>query len=85
MDAYKVITDKVIEMLENGIIPWKKGWIGGHGAVSHSTGKPYSFANQIMLMGKSGEYLTFNQCKAEGGRVKKGEHGHTIFSTNLLR
>ena len=71
-DIYRVVTDRIIEQLQQGVVPWQKPWSGTYdGAVSHSTGKPYSLLNQLLL-GKSGEYLTFNQAKAEGGKIKKG-------------
>ena len=40
------------------------------GAISYATGRPYSLLNQFML--KPGEYITFNQCKEKGGKIKKG-------------
>lgn len=71
-DIYSEITDKIIAMLEQGVIPWEKPWSGiSSGAISHATGKPYSLINQLLL-GEPGEYVTFNQCKQEGGSVKKG-------------
>lgn len=71
-DIYRIVTDRIIEQLEQGVVPWQKPWSGTYeGAVSHSTGKPYSLLNQLLL-GKSGEYLTFNQVQAEGGKIKKG-------------
>lgn len=72
MDIYATITDRMIQEMEQGIIPWKKPWMASGLAISHSTGKPYSLLNQ-MLLGRAGEYLTFNQVCAEGGRVRKGE------------
>ena len=72
MDIFKEITDRIIAELEKGTIPWRKPWKGGEQwAVSHATGKPYSLLNQLIL-GEPGEYITFNQCKAEGGHIKKG-------------
>ena len=71
-DLYTEVTARIIAQLEEGIIPWKKPWTGSSaGAVSHVTGRPYSLINQFLL-GKPGEYLTFAQCKKEGGTVKKG-------------
>jgi len=71
-DLYTEITNRIIEQLEQGIIPWNKPWTGiNTGAISHATGRPYSLLNQFLLY-KPGEYITFNQCKKEGGRVKKG-------------
>lgn len=78
-DIYTTITDRIIEQLENGIIPWRKPWTGAmDGAISHVTGKPYSLLNQLILE-KSGEYLTFNCCRKEGGRVKKGATHKDIY------
>lgn len=77
-DIYQAVTDRIIAQLEQGIIPWKKPWTGaGHQAISHSTGKPYSLLNQMML-GRAGEYATFKQIQDEGGRVKKGAKSSMI-------
>lgn len=70
-----MVTDRIIAEMEKGIIPWQKPWNGGECCISHTTGKPYSWLNQLMLGGKVGEWLTFKQCKAEGGNVKRGEKG----------
>lgn len=80
IDVYQVVTDRIISELEKGEIPWKKPWIGGSNcAYSYSTVKPYCFINQILL-GCSGEYISFNECAANGGHVKKGEQGHKVVS-----
>ena len=71
-EIYNKVAQRIIEELENGIIPWHQPWFGTvSGPFSRSTGKPYSFINQILL-GKPGEYLTFNQIKEAGGKLKKG-------------
>ena len=78
-DIYSIITNRIIEQLESGIIPWKKPWAGAsNGAISHTTGKAYSLLNQIILE-KPGEYLTFNRCKAKKGKVKKGATHKDIY------
>ncbi len=71
MDIYTTVTNRIIAQMEQGIIPWQKPWVANSKAVSHATGKAYSLLNQ-MLLGKPGEYLTFKQCQAAGGKVKKG-------------
>ena len=73
--VYEIITEKITQQLEKGIIPWEKPWNGG-GAWSHTTGKAYSFINQLLL--EKGEYITFEQCKAEGGQIRKGAKSHLI-------
>lgn len=77
MDIYAVITDRMIQEMEEGIIPWRKPWMAAGAAISHTTGKPYSLLNQ-MLLGKPGEWITFSQCQQEGGRVRKGEKARMV-------
>jgi len=76
-DLYQEVTDRIISELENGIIPWHRPWIGNSYAISHSTGKPYSLLNQLIL-GRPGEYLTFKQVQDEGGKIKKGEKASMV-------
>ena len=77
MDIYATITDRMIAEMEQGIIPWRKPWMASGSAISHITGKPYSLLNQ-MLLGRSGEYLTFKQVQQEGGYVCKGERAKMV-------
>lgn len=77
-EIYSAITERIIAEMEKGIIPWHKPWTGTNGgAVSGTTGKPYSILNQILL-GKPGRWYTFNQIKKVGGNVRKGEHGSFV-------
>ena len=77
-DIYQVITDKIIEMLSKGIIPWHRPWTGvEEGAVSYTSRRPYSLLNQILL-GEPGEYITFKECERLGGKVKKGAKSQMV-------
>ena len=79
MDIYQEVTDRIIAQLDHGVIPWHKPWIASSNAqsISHVTGKPYSLLNQ-MILGRPGEYLTFKQCQAEGGKIRKGEKASMV-------
>lgn len=86
-----MVTDKVVEMLNKGIIPWHKPWhytsapnaTGREMAINYVTRKPYSLVNQWLLM-EPGEYLTFKQIQAAGGRIKKGEKSRfVVFFTHV--
>ena len=77
MDLYSEITNRMISEMEQGIIPWQKPWMAAGKAISHTTGKPYSLLNQ-MLLGRAGEYLTYKQVQQEGGYVRKGEKAHMV-------
>jgi len=77
-DVYAAVTDRIIKQMEKGIIPWEKPWGGvAGGAISGSTGKPYSLLNQ-MLLSKPGAYYTFNQIQKKGGSIRKGEHAQLV-------
>ena len=77
-DIYAAITDRIIKQLEDGCVPWAKPWTGVQsGAISGSTGKPYSLLNQ-MILSKPGVYFTFNQIQKMGGNVRKGEKASMV-------
>lgn len=78
--VYENITNRIIEQLEKGVIPWRKTWqADSEGNIfpkNFVTKKAYRGANPFFLacQGFSSNYwLTFNQAKALGGNVKKGE------------
>lgn len=76
--VYEMVTDRIIEQLEQGIIPWKKPWTGiRSGAFNRISKKPYSLLNQ-MLLKFDGEYATFKQWKDLGGHVRKGEKSEMV-------
>lgn len=84
MDIFAAVTNRIIAELESGIIPWNRPWTGvSEGAIRRSNGKPYSLINQLLL-GKPGEYLTFKQCKDEGGKVKKGAKSKMVVFWKVL-
>lgn len=77
-DIYKAVTDRIIGMLEQGIIPWEKPWAGmAGGARNYVTQKPYSLMNQLLL-GGDGEWMSMKQCNERGGKVKKGSKAHMV-------
>ncbi|MBQ2953229.1 MAG: DUF1738 domain-containing protein [Clostridia bacterium] len=84
-DTYTLVTDRIIAELESGTIPWHKPWTCTQPAISHTTGKAYSLLNQLLLGGRSGEYLTFQQAQKEGGRVKKGEKASMVVFWKWLK
>ncbi len=85
----QMVTDRMIAMLDKGIIPWRRPWTVDTMAVSRVTGKPYSLLNQILLSDKgkisNGEFATFKQIQAEGGKINKGAKSkQVVFWTQLL-
>ena len=82
-DIYQQITDRIVEKLEQGIIPWKKPFtsIKKQYPKNFVSKKMYNGANFFLtlLEGRNTPYwLTFKQAKELGGNVKKGERGMPI-------
>lgn len=76
-----MVTDRVVEQMKKGIIPWHRPWTGTAGTINYVSRKPYSLLNQ-MLLGREGEWLTFHQLKELGGSIKKGaKSGMVVFYT----
>jgi hypothetical protein len=68
MDVYQIVTDRIIEQLEQGYIPWQKPWLTfRQGAFNRVTKRPYSILNQ-MLLNKEGEWATFNNLLSKKGK-----------------
>ena len=71
-NVYQMVTDRIVEQMKEGIIPWQQPWAGGsHMAINYESRKIYSHLNQLLL-GKGGEWLTWKQIEKCKGKVKKG-------------
>lgn len=86
-DVYAMVTDKILAMLEKGVVPWHKPWKGyAGGAPSNIFSKTeYRGINTFLLMVEAQEkgfksplWLTFKQLSKWGGRVVKGEHASQV-------
>jgi len=83
---YQVVTDRIIESLKNGAVPWQRPWkapsyAGGSFPRNFLTGKPYRGVNILLLWSmpySAPFWLTFKQAKDLGGSVRKGEKGTQI-------
>ena len=76
--VYEMVTERIIEQLEQGVIPWEKPWTGiRSGAYNRISKKSYSLLNQMLLKHK-GEYATFKQWQDLGGHVRKGEKSEIV-------
>ena len=76
--VYEMVTERIINQLEQGVIPWEKPWTGiRSGAYNRISKKPYSLLNQ-MLLKHEGEYATFKQWQDLSGHIRKGEKSEII-------
>lgn len=84
-NVYEIVTNRIIEELEKGVIPWEKPWTGiRSGAFNRVSKKPYSLLNQ-MLLKHTGEYATFKQWQNLGGRIKKGAKSEIVVFWKILQ
>ena len=78
-NVYESVTNRIIEQLNHGVIPWKTPYLATVGFPRNLvTGKPYRGINAWLLAitGYASPYfVTFLQAKKLGGTVKKGEKG----------
>ena len=82
--VYEEITNKIIEQLQKGFIPWEQPWFGVNGAVSFATGRAYSLLNQMILGGECGEFLTWHQIQLHQAKLRKGSKGRRVFFWNTF-
>lgn len=82
MNVAEIVTSRIIDQLEKGTIPWEKPWIGSP-AINYITRKPYQGIN-VLLLGRGGEFLTFNQITKLKGTIKKGSKSEIIVYYQML-
>ena len=83
--VYELVTNRIIEQLEKGVVPWQKPWTGVRsGAYNRISKKPYSIINQMLLLHK-GEYATFKQWSDLGGHIKKGSKSEMVVFWKLFQ
>jgi antirestriction protein ArdC len=85
MNIYESITNRIIETLESGTIPWRKEWkvSGGSGQLPYNlaSGKPYRGVNIISLLCSgysSAGWVTYKQAQGMGYQVRKGEKSSPV-------
>lgn len=84
INVYEMVTNRIIEQLESGVIPWEKPWSGVRsGAFNRVSKKSYSLLNQ-MLLGKDGEWASFKQWTDLGGHIRKGEKSSIVVFWKIL-
>jgi antirestriction protein ArdC len=76
MDIYAIVTDKIINLLEDGIVPWRRPWTSAGLPRNLVSKKPYRGINHFLLSASkyvSPFWLTMRQANELGGRVRRGE------------
>jgi antirestriction protein ArdC len=90
LDIYQAVTDRILELLDQGTVPWRQPFKRGSGGESGMpknliSDKEYRGINVFllavtaMLEGYDSPYwLTFKQAKDRGGHVRKDERGSLV-------
>lgn len=85
MNVYEMVTSRIISKLNEGIIPWQRGWTGTiDGAYNFKTKRRYSLLNQMLLEHQDG-YLTFKQIGEMGERVIKGAKSEFVVFWKIMQ
>lgn len=83
--VYSIITNKFVDQLKAGVVPWQKPWKTSGVPTNLQSGKPYNGVNRFLLFLQpytSPYWVTYKQATQRGGHVRKGEKGtEVIFFT----
>ncbi len=85
--VYKIITDRILEKLQEGTVPWKKPWGASGMPKNFVSKKPYRGINTFLTssQGFSSEFwVTFRQAKLLKGSIKKGDKGTPVIFWKLF-
>jgi antirestriction protein ArdC len=87
-NVYDIITEAILQKLEQGVIPWNKPWKGDTGKPKNFKSKhEYSGINYFLTASQGYDspfWLTYKQAKELGGQVKEGEKGTPIIFFKMI-
>jgi antirestriction protein ArdC len=87
--VYRLISKRIIDSLDKGIVPWRKPWSMSPGMRPHSVaGRAYNGINEILL-GLSPysdpRWLTYKKALELGGMVRKGEKSSMVIFWKIIQ
>lgn len=89
-NVYEIITERIMDQLEKGTVPWHKPWGGAAQGDPQNliSKKPYHGINYFLTacQGYSSPYwLTYKQASEMKGSVRKGEKGTPVIYWNWIQ
>jgi antirestriction protein ArdC len=88
-DIYEIVTQKIIDLLGTGVIPWQIPWRTASGMPRNLISlRAYNGINFWLLLSRKDSmpfYLTFEQVKSLGGTIRNGEKSTMIVFWKLLK
>lgn len=86
-DLYQKVTNRIIELLEAGEIPWRKTWNTYGLAKNYASNHVYTGINCLLMNNTKHSipyFLTFKQAKAMGGNIRKGAKSEQVIFFKML-
>ena len=87
-DIYERITNLIVDRMQAGVVPWQIPWRTKNGMPRNmTTNRPYSGINFWMLLCMpytSPFYMTFEQARALGGNIRKGEKATMVIFWKMI-
>ncbi|WP_457805576.1 zincin-like metallopeptidase domain-containing protein [Stenotrophomonas maltophilia] len=82
-DYARDVSESLIEQLQRGVAPWQRPWQAGERfrPYNPTSGNDYRGINSVYLMSRGftdPRWMTYNQAKAEGAQVRRGQKGTRI-------
>lgn len=80
-DVYQIVTNRIIQLLEQKIVPWRQPWIASGLPQNLITKKHYRGINVLLLNSlnySQNYFVTYNQIHQLGAKVKEGEKPHFV-------
>jgi antirestriction protein ArdC len=81
MDIYAIVTEKIINLLESGVVPWRRPWTSTGLPRNLVSKKPYHGVNFFLLSASkyvSPFWLTMRQANELGGHIRKGAESTAV-------
>ncbi|MBF6568058.1 MAG: DUF1738 domain-containing protein [Candidatus Binataceae bacterium] len=81
MDVYAIVTERIINLLEQGVVPWRRPWTSTGLPRNLVSKKPYNGINYFLLSASkyvSPFWLTYRQATELDGHVRKGEESTIV-------
>ncbi len=81
MNTYAIVTERIINLLEQGVIPWRRPWSAAGAPRNIVSKKIYRGVNFFLLSATkyvSPYWLTLRQANELGGSVPKGEQSQIV-------
>ena len=87
-DIYEMVTNLIIERLEKGVVPWQMPWKTANSIprnlVSKKAYRGFNFWYLLSFGFERPYFLTFNQVKDLGGKIKKGSQSYLVVFWKLI-